>query len=298
MIRLQPPTPIHHEQTLCYMPLDDLGVICVSGADANVFLQGLLTADLNALDARHATLSSLCNIKGRMISLFHLYKQNECYFLVLPQALLAKTRTILTRYVLRAKVHIDAAPEVACVGVCGGGLKHALAPWVDSLPATKNGIKHFSALSLCCVFHQPDTYLLLVAKNSENAILNALSTHAKRRTESHWQRLHIQHEQVIVSEALSDALLPQEVNLAQLGGLSYEKGCFLGQEVIARVHYKGKLKHRLQRVTLDTQGDVIKPLTPLFGEDKHRLGTVLNVAAISAARYEALVLLKGSETLR
>ena len=276
--------------------LDKLGALRVKGEEAKTFLQNIVSSDLSKLNTDSSMLSSLCNIKGRMISLFRLYKHEGSYTLILPRDLIDKTQKMLTRYIFRAKVSITVVDNIKCLAVCGLAPNTALENALGTVPEKINGKCQHNGLTLIKLFDQPLTYLLIAEDKALANITVALNKVCQPADTALWDLLHIEHYQPIVTHTTSETLLPQEIELEKLGGLSYQKGCFVGQEVIARLHYKGKLKHTLRHVEIQCD-DVLTPLLTLIDENKNTLGTLIFVVKITDNSYRALMLLKDNATI-
>jgi folate-binding protein YgfZ len=196
-----------------------LGVLAMRGPDAAGFLQGQLSADIEKLSAGASTLAGLHNPQGRVIALLALVRSApEEFFAVLPRELAPAVAQRLRKYVLRAKVTLEDLSE--SVQVFGSA---APAPgFIDLAWGTRR--------------------LLLVPR--ERAV--ELTPGSGQTLES-WQQADIHEGLPQVYAATSEAFVAQMLNLDLLGAIDFDKGCYTGQEVIARAHYRGRVKRRLQR---------------------------------------------------
>ena len=234
--------------------LDHLGVIRASGADAASFLQGQLTNDVLALDATTARLAGWCSPKGRLLASFVVWREAASGDLLLACArdLLPATLKRLSMFVLRAKCRlVDATAELVLQGAVGGAAAAAVG---DAAPWTRADRDGRTAIRL------PDgdgVPRALVATPAGVAPLEggALDLDA-------WRRLEVASGVVAIEAATADRFVPQMVNHELLGGVDFRKGCFPGQEVVARSQYRGTTKRRTFLYAVD--GAVARP-----GDDVH-----------------------------
>lgn len=221
---------------LLLTPLDDLAVLDVRGPDAQSFLQGQLSQDLKLLPQRGALLAGLHNPQGRVIALLRLlHLATDHVLVVLPADLARDVRQHLLRYVLRAKLTIEQAGSTWRVYGVGGPQSGAAASTRLHMPAGGT-----------------DGREIIVAPRSEPL------PEAEPGTREQWRLQDIQAGIAQIGTALSGAFVAQMLNLDRIGAIAFDKGCYTGQEVIARAHYRGQVKRRMQRFA--TAGEV--PLPP------------------------------------
>jgi folate-binding protein YgfZ len=199
-------------------PPDGLGVLAFRGPDAARFLQGQLSADVEKLDAGASTLAGLHNPQGRAIALLALLRTSTDEVLaVLPRELAAGVEQKLRKYILRSKVQIeDLSEKLLVIGSASG-------------PPPESGIVQFP---------WGDRRLLLAP---------ATLAIEDPQPRADWERADIAAGLPQVYTATSEAFVAQMLNLDLLGAIAFDKGCYTGQEVIARAHYRGRVKRRLQR---------------------------------------------------
>jgi folate-binding protein YgfZ len=217
------PQTDHHATagSLALCPLDDFGVLRFEGADARKFLQGQLSNDLALLSPRTILRAGLHNPQGRTVALLWLAARAENEILaILPRELAAPVASQLRRYLLRSKVAIS--DESAGTPLLGA--------WAHSAPLA---VPEGWALAA-------DRALLIgVAPGSEPG--------GARMTPQQWRALDIAAGQPQVYLATSAQFVAQMLNLDCIDAVSFTKGCYTGQEVIARAHYRGRVKRRMQR---------------------------------------------------
>jgi tRNA-modifying protein YgfZ len=216
--------------------LDHLGVIRVQGADAASFLQGQLTQDFSLLKPSEARLAAYCTAKGRMLASFVGWQADDGDFLLTcSRDLLAPTLKRLSMFVMRAKARLsDASAEFALYGLTGDSLRahgpDALAPW------SRTDMGQATLIGLYPCDGQPRA--LRIAPASQPAPEGSMLSRER------WLWSEVRSGVATVSAAISEAFVPQMLNYESVGGVNFRKGCYPGQEVVARSQFRGALKRR------------------------------------------------------
>lgn len=250
--------------------LDRERILAVQGSDATRFLQGQLTCDVAALAVGSSTLGARCNPKGRMQSSFRLLKRSEEeYLLAMAAELLEPQQQDLARYAAFFKVTLqDVSDQWLRFGLWGDQAEAALA-------ATALGDGH--ALPVAAGTHE-----LWLPLDQADSPLASLTSQATAVPASTWDLQMIRLGIGQVRGETRESFIPQMLNLQHLGGVSFHKGCYTGQEIVARMQYLGKLKRRMYRLRWD--GDQL----PLPGTTIHDNSTGQAVGeVVMAARAEA-----------
>lgn len=191
--------------------LSSFSMVVVSGAQAETFLQSQLTCDVMQANSASALLGAHCNIKGRMVSLFHLFKQDDAFCLLMPADVVEIAAKALKKYAQFSKdVDITIETALPFVGVMDEPADIILG---DS---PRYGLKHSDI-------------------KAEGAFID-------------WQDAMIQNHHAWLTPETLGQFLPHDIDLPKLGGVSFKKGCFIGQEIIARMEYLGKLKKQVKLV--------------------------------------------------
>lgn len=246
------------------VPLPSLGVLRARGPDTRSFLQGQLSNDLTRLTADRALLAGYHNPQGRVIALLRVLQlAPDDLVAILPRELVGTVAQRLGRFVLRAKVRLtDESPQWTVTGLVGSepasGAAQPLPPASTAaagtapspatpssatpLPVSVNGVTRIDASLALRLAQQPARCLLLSPAAQPLTVGGCSAAGAEL-----WQRLAIAAGEPQVYAATSEAFVAQMLNLDALGAIAFEKGCYTGQEIIARAHYRGKVKRRLQR---------------------------------------------------
>lgn len=265
------------------IPLNHLALIAVSGQDNANFLQGQLSCDINALADLQASLAAFCNPKGRVISTLLVLKFQEMFWLILPAGLVDSVLQKLQRYVLRAKVSLN-----------GSDAGWQLFGWQgEAVQSWGNAAAAAYGLDDALLFKLPwsESRYLGIARQLPVA---AEKDRNPGMAES-WQYLDVSARIPWFEVEQSELYTPQMLNLDQLGGVSFAKGCYTGQEIIARTFYLGKAKRHLflaeTPMTTDLTAD---GLAVLDAESQRVLGRVL-VAQCGLQQAVMLVVLQDED---
>lgn len=271
-----------------FILLDHEGLLAVRGADAAKFLQGQVTCNLNYLSPNQSSLGARCTPKGRMLSSFRIVAVEGGYLLAMARELLEAQLTELQKYAVFSKSKLsDESAAWVRFGLSGADtllseLDLDLGSAADSVASTDGLL----ALRLA------DGRTELWAPASEAAALQSkLSTQLPQAELNQWLLAQIRAGIGQVFGATRELFIPQMINLQALGGVSFKKGCYTGQEIVARMQYLGKLKRRLYRLTLaseETPAAGCELFSPVHGSS---VGEVV-LAARTATAVELLAVLQ------
>jgi folate-binding protein YgfZ len=260
--------------------LDDWGVIRASGADAASFLHGQLTQDVLHLDGAHARLAGYCSVKGRLLASFVMWRRApEEILLACSADLLPGVLKRLSMFVLRAKCKLtDASAEWPLWGLAGEAAAAA--------PATVWARRSVGAADL---LRLPDAVV------DGRAVARALWAGAETPAGAPlpadaWRWLEVHSGVARITAATSEQFVPQMINLELVGGVNFQKGCYPGQEVVARSQYRGTLKRRGQIVAAAT---ALQPGQEVFhSADPGQPAGMVVMAGAWGEHHAALVELK------
>lgn len=262
--------------------LADLGLLRVSGVDAETFLQGQSTCDIASLGFDESGLGAFCNPKGRVIASFRVLRRVEGYYLFVPADLVEAIHKRLRMYVLRSKVSIEnLTPHWGFIGLFRPG----------------SGLLDGQGGDVLAVRVDQSSARILIAAPNETAkrLWEGLlsSSDYSLVSSGAWRLKDIEDGLPSETQVTSEEFLPQMLNLDILGGVSYRKGCYTGQEVVARTHFLGHLKRRMFRLRTISEHEP-KPGDPLYqsGEaDGQRVGQVVAAAPEAERSFQLLAVL-------
>jgi folate-binding protein YgfZ len=248
--------------------IPQLGLLKVAGTDAKKFLQGQLTCDLTDVDHNGPQLAAFCQPQGRVIALFYLFKHEEAYYLLLPRSMLSLTIAALKKYAIFFKVTLSEADT----------------HW-----------KIFDASNDC----SPSNDSIIIRMSEARYIhIDRSHDHATTTHDSNeeWHLATIRAGIPTIHPETSGKFLPHDLNLHQLNAISFNKGCYTGQEIIARMHYRGKLKNHLYHATLSTTSPPILGADIYYsnGNDARTCGNVVDAAVTTTGEYEMLAIIEES----
>ena len=229
--------------------LSHLAALKFSGEDAEGFLQGQLSCDVKAIPQGGGSLGSYCTPKGRMLASFTLLRAPNEFVMLLSTSLAAAIQKRLAMFVLRSKVKIaNPGDTLVLIGLAGPACRDALA----ASAALAADVGSFEIAG--------GRMLLLVPQPVAAATLIHLVARFKPVGSGAWQWIDISLGIPLITAATQDQLIPQMANLELIGGVSFKKGCYPGQEIVARTQYLGKVKRRMFRAHLEVEaapGDVL-----------------------------------------
>ncbi|CAI8821235.1 tRNA-modifying protein YgfZ [Pseudomonas sp. IT-P253] len=271
-----------------FCTLSHEGVLAVRGADASKFLQGQLTCNLNYLSDTQASLGARCTQKGRMQSSFRILLQGDGVLLAMATELLEPQLADLKKYAVFSKSKLtDESAVWVRFGVDHGDV--ALISLGLELPADTDSVARNDGLIAIRV--SPDRAELWVIADQADAIKGKLSGLLAESDLNQWLLGQIRAGIGQVMPGTRELFIPQMLNLQAVGGVSFKKGCYTGQEIVARMQYLGKLKRRLYRLSLDAN-ELPEPGTPLFSPTHgSAIGEVV-LAANAGQNIELLAVLQ------
>lgn len=262
----------------------DLAVIRVSGPDATAFLQSQLTHDVETLSHDTLRLAGYCNAKGRLFGLFRVLRDADGSFLLITDSSLVDTVIRRLRmFVLRSKVQIDAiSDQYTLIGLAGDAVRRCGV--VEERPAA-GGIAPCSG-GFAIGWPGDAVTLLLSDAAAAQAMSETLTAAGGALDMENWQLQLIRAGEPWIVAATTEAFVPQQVNLERIDGVSFKKGCFPGQEVVARMHYLGKPSRRLYRLSGSISNGLPTPGSALTDSDGNTVGQVVIAATSKPGQFE------------
>jgi len=282
----------------CIISLEHLGVVRVTGDDAKSFLQGQLTNDIHLLNDNRIQLSGYCNPKGRLLAQFIVIPEGDDILLLIPKSIKDKTMQRLRMYILRSKVEItDLSGTLTCLGIAGEQLQGVTDAQLGSLPGENNDLSIHDGQRVVRFPGTIEQYLCVM--ETERAINLWLSLKERMTPASAqvWHWLDIQAGIPCILPETVEEFVPQMVNLELIGGVSFKKGCYTGQEIVARMHYLGKAKRRMFRLHQSTE-ELPPPGSDIFDAkgDNQSVGKVVMAAPSPGQGVDLLAVLQLSHT--
>ncbi len=246
--------------------LSHYGLIEAKGEDARKFLAGLFTGDVRIVSPEKGLFTAWCDAKGRAQATFWLMMHGDAFYVVLPKEVLEPTLAGLKRYLLRVKLTLgDASDSMARLGLSGPGIAAKLTELLGAPPPEEiNATRTYGGCTLMAIPGASGPRWLVLGEAGAVAELKQ-SLGATPVDEDTWRLLDILADIPLLVTETAGEFVPQMLNMEALGGLCFNKGCYPGQEVIARLHYRGQLKRQLFRATLYSD-TLPKPGDKLHGE--------------------------------
>lgn len=239
----------------CIVDVAHLAVLRITGQDASSFLQSQLSCDVSAVaNGAHSTFGAYCTAKGRMQASFILWADGNDWLMVLPASISPAIQRRLSMFILRAKVRISQAEELVVIGLAG---RDAISSLPLGLPNARLGIARWAegwAIGLS------EERCLIIASMAEAGRIWERAIPSLRTSAEFWMWLDIHQGIPWIVAQTQDQFVPQMVNLEVIGGVSFKKGCYPGQEIVARTQYLGKMKRRMYLAHVDAMADAGMPL--------------------------------------
>ena len=229
---------------LIFSPLSQFGLIRFSGDDAQSFLHAQLSCDVAALTPGHSTYGAYCTPKGRALASFLLWRSADGFVMQLPSSLREPIQRQLTKFILRSKVKAaDVTADLALLGVAGSNASAAVLNAAGLAPNAVHGVEHSNGITVIRL--DENRYEIAVLRDKAAGVMKAIPAGAEKAAPEAWDLLDIRAGIPFVAPATQEAFVPQMLNLDLIGGVSFDKGCYPGQEIVARMHYRGTLKQRM-----------------------------------------------------
>ena len=284
--------PYYSDKETYLCDLSMLGVIKAVGEDAQTFLHGQFTNDLNQVDNTSSQISGYCNAKGRLLSIFRVLKHNESYLMLLRKDVLERTLAKLNMFKLMAKVDLtDATDEYVVFGLVGNNTEPVL---------NKNNIKFPDTDGNCSytneyIVTRIDERRALIIADPKKAIelWNLFENDAVTRNYNIWKLFDIRNGIAEVTNETFEAFIPQMLNLELIDGVNFQKGCYPGQEIVARTHYLGKPNRRMYKASILAEEN-FTPGTNIYSQTDgdQAVGKVVSNVRFTRDNVDALIVLR------
>jgi hypothetical protein len=276
-------------------PLTHLGLIACSGADARSFLHGQLSNDVRQLAPGRSEYAAYCSAKGRMLANLLLWRENESYFLQLARSLQPPVQKRLGMFILRAKVALaDVSDVYPVMGLAGGAAAAALKDIFPVLPQQAHELVR-DPLKGTLIALPGGRFQLVASRDSAETLWDKLAASLQPVGAACWEWLEIRNGLPLIGAATQEQFVPQMANMELIGAVNFQKGCYPGQEIVARTQYLGQLKRRMVLAHVDAA------VPPQAGDsvfsselDGQASGMVVNAQPAPGGGYDLLAAVQTS----
>ncbi|MDD2833246.1 MAG: folate-binding protein YgfZ [Methylotenera sp.] len=272
--------------------LSHMGLLQIQGNDASTFLQGQLTNDIKQLNGKNAHYSAYCNAKGRMLAIFLAFTRDHQFYMQLPKTLVEPIAKRLRMFVLRSQVEIlDASASIIKIGLSGAQSANLLTTLFSEVPTQDNELSTHGNTAILKLPGVQPRFEIFTDIEQAPEVWQALSAQATPVSADFWEWLDIQAGIPDIKPSTQEEFVPQMLNLDLLGGINFKKGCYTGQEIVARTHYLGTVKRRMHLAHLNTTNSP-QPGEIITNSANEAVGKVARSASAPGGGYDVLAELR------
>jgi len=267
--------------------LNELSVLSVSGDDSLKFLQGQLTNDISMVTSTQSVYAGFCNPKGRLLAFFHVVKYLDSYLLFFPKSIAENITKKLSMYILRSNVKLDLDPdELMYFGLYANNQDGQL-DLFNNLP--KNEMESINKGSLIVIKLHSNGLRVIIVGNKDNCInlIEKNSNELEKKAFNDWTTHNIQSGIPNIFHETQETFIPQSINLDIIDAINFKKGCYTGQEIVARTHYLGKPKRRMYKAFFKSESQPLYGDALVDGEDL--VGQVVDIARTDNEKFVLLI---------
>lgn len=270
--------------------LSHFGLIHFSGEDASVFLQGQLSCDVRKIDHCTAQYGCCCTPKGRMLASFLIWQDSSGYLMQIPMPLLITLEKRLSMYVLRSKVRLNNDSDAFVrIGIAGNRASEVVEKILGATPDPFLGVINSMYGSILCLTE--NRFEVVTTPEHAPKLWERLRKHAIPVGRLCWDWLEIKAGIPVITSATQEQFVPQMTNLEAIGGISFQKGCYPGQEIVSRTQYLGKIKRRMYLANICSK-EPIAAGDELYSNKKQACGMVVNAAPSPEGGYDVLAVIQ------
>lgn len=261
--------------------LDNLSALAICGENSDKYLQGQLTCDVNKVTSSVMQPGALCNIKGRVITLLNAIVWNKTYYLILNRDLQEKVQKTLQKTAMFSKVKIDSENDFKIFGFY---LQNKNDIILNLLPEKQYEVVYDE--NYCCYSLTDQLFIVITSTDAAHNLISKFPDTQIRNT-TDWHMLQLQSSIYTIYPETSGIFLPHRLNLQNTSYMSFTKGCFIGQEIIARTQYLAKLKHGMYLYTFKSKETIFSG-QKIYSEDgAQEIGEVVDVVLLPNNEYLA-----------
>lgn len=257
--------------------LDYLGALKLEGENALEFLQGQITCDVNKISSKQISQGALCNLKGRVMALLDVLNWNGLH-LVLPNDLLLETQNSLSKPAMFSRVKINSSSSYKLFGLY---LQNAqdIIPLNLALPNKHHELASDEQGCIYCLTE--NLYIVITRESNTEKVAEPFIKNAQWRGSLAWHVLQLQHKMTEIYPETRGLFLPHRLDLHETDYLDFQKGCYKGQEVIARMHYRAKLKHKMRIYTIQANQILKSGDKILSSEGDKEIGELIDFSPLA-----------------
>lgn len=256
--------------------LDDFGAISLSGEEQSKYLQGQVTCDVNNSTESNLLIGAHCDAKGKVFSVFRLINRLSAHLLLQPKGSIENSLKELKKFGVFAKVEIDEVQDLSFISIVGDEASAHLQNTFSQVPDSLTPVIQVGSTSIIYLCGEQPRYIVIDEQESIDALVSSLNLPVF--SQEVWNLLEITQGFPILTSETSGQYVPQMLNLQAINGISFTKGCYLGQETVARMQYLGKNKRALfslaTQLNSPMQSDDI--LEKQLGENWRKAGDILS----------------------
>ncbi|WP_163835056.1 CAF17-like 4Fe-4S cluster assembly/insertion protein YgfZ [Spartinivicinus ruber] len=284
--------PASASQQSIVSDLEPLGILQVTGEGAEQFLQGQLTCDVKALTVNTLALGACCNNKGRMLANFYIHRLPDRFWLIMDRHLVNPMTDELKKYCAFFKAEMtNLTDQYVKLGFSGPAISELLNSQQLPIPEAGTSLT-FDNQVICQLPNQPFCYQAWLTEATAIKLWENLPNEVNPANYSQWQLQDIQSGLAWLNKETRLEFIPQQFNMQATGGISFKKGCYTGQEIVARMQYLGKQKNHLYRIQYQAD-QPIKSMTPLRSHSHTAsVGHLINDTKVADNQYQALAVLQ------
>lgn len=276
--------------------LSHFGLISVRGDDVIDFLQGQLTNDIREVSEHKSQYSAYCTPKGRILSNFLVFQRGDTYYLCLPRSMLEATLKRLGMFILMSKVKLeDASDSLVRIGYSGPEAGNEIHEALGAVPESEYKTLQRDDLTVIRLPGIHPRFQIFGNLVSITNLWKTLDVNGTAIGEPGWTLLNILAGIPVISPETTEAFIPQMVNMQLTNGVSFKKGCYTGQEIVARMQYLGKLKRRMYLAHITGADNAPSPGDELFSADSSSgqgTGKIVNVSPAPEGGYQVLAVIE------
>lgn len=266
----------NQEQTSCIVPLVDYSILQINGIQVETFLQGQLTNNVYEILPGQAQLNCYCNHKGRVIAILWLFKEQNVFRMLVNQSVVPLLTTELEKFGIFSKINVELLKDLSPVAII-----HPLNTISDKFNINIQ------------IANNPKRQVFILNRNELDTFSMNLPFDYKAAPINFWNYLNILIKFPDVTAAIQEKFTPHQLNLIALGAIHFKKGCYRGQEIVARMQYLGQLKQALYKIEI-IGGASFEAGDTIIDKSDQILGHTINSIQITKESQLALAVLNNA----